>query len=791
MKGRTYMARTLNKSGLRKWLFVFVVSVSLILIFQNIALADKDSATLSGLQISAGSLNPVFYSDTTQYMAAVDYSIDSISVTATATDPSFTIKINDSIDVTSGVASSPIALAPGVNTIKIVVTSSSDRTDTKTYMLTVERISGTWQDVGNTIANHPASPALTFIGGQPYVAISGTVRVFHFNGSSWKGLPQITDLIGPWVTHYMSIQGIGGVPYLGFDGPSVFRYKSGQWQFVERYSFSDAGNGASLCTYKGMPCFGYISTDNSNKVMVKVFNGKVWLQLGSIFASPENAVFSTLTVDTDGTLYEAYEIDQPTRTLFVAKFNGSSWETIGDSINLGDSYDARFLSVSNGAICVGGANEIYSLQNGTWNIIAAAEDIDHDSFIGDMIVYNGVPYCAFRNPDYNNLITVRKYNGSTWDIMGVPSLYGPCLAVDPQYANDSCMDLQFYNNIPYLAYVSYNTASDNSYLHVAKFIPADNANLSSLTVKAGSKSYALHPSFKSSKTSYTVKVPYTVTDISINAGKQDKQATVTGLGPETLVYGTNVFHVTVQSGDGSVTKTYTLKVTRPLPPKPSIKSKATIPAAKYGFTPGGTNKLQITAKVATSIPAMVTATIYNTSGKSVASFSLANQSSGTVSFSWDGKAIAGNTALLGEGDSVPVSTNGTQYKIIITATNFAGTAKSSAITIKLYSDPVVSKFTVSPAAFSPGANKAQISFQLKHMSDVEILIKNSSEQTVAILNNANVSSNLLKTVFWDGKATDGNTAGLPTGTVVGGGVYTIEILAGNTTVECPTTLSVN
>ena len=98
-------------------------------------------ATLSALTVSDGSnsvpLTPVFASATAGYTASVDNSVGSVTVTPTVNDPNATVTVAGST-VTSGTASSTIALTAGVaETIDVVVTAQNETS--KTYTVTVTR----------------------------------------------------------------------------------------------------------------------------------------------------------------------------------------------------------------------------------------------------------------------------------------------------------------------------------------------------------------------------------------------------------------------------------------------------------------------------------------------------------------------------------------------------------------------------------------------------------------------------------------------------------------------------
>ena len=101
---------------------------------QNTASSDAD---LSGLTLSAGTLDPAFVRDSLSYTATVANSIDSLTVTPKSNHNGATITVNGT-SVSSGSASSAISLSVGENTITIVV-AAEDSTTTKTYTVTVER----------------------------------------------------------------------------------------------------------------------------------------------------------------------------------------------------------------------------------------------------------------------------------------------------------------------------------------------------------------------------------------------------------------------------------------------------------------------------------------------------------------------------------------------------------------------------------------------------------------------------------------------------------------------------
>jgi len=105
------------------------------------------------------------------YTTSVPNTTSSVTVTATAQDPTATIRVNGTI-VASGAASAPISLAVGSNVINTVVTAQ-DGITTKTYTITVTRGPST-NAILTTIKLTPFS-VLTLVAGPSYANYTTSV----------------------------------------------------------------------------------------------------------------------------------------------------------------------------------------------------------------------------------------------------------------------------------------------------------------------------------------------------------------------------------------------------------------------------------------------------------------------------------------------------------------------------------------------------------------------------------------------------------------------------------------
>jgi len=133
---------------------------------RTVNVVNSTNANLSGLTISNGSLSPAFASTTTDYTANVSFSVTSVTVTPTVADPTATVTVNGSSNLTN-----PISLNVGDNTITVLVTAQ-DGTTTKTYTVTVTRAA---------LSTNANLSALTISGGSLTPVFSSNTTTYAAN----------------------------------------------------------------------------------------------------------------------------------------------------------------------------------------------------------------------------------------------------------------------------------------------------------------------------------------------------------------------------------------------------------------------------------------------------------------------------------------------------------------------------------------------------------------------------------------------------------------------------------
>jgi hypothetical protein len=207
--------------------------------------------------------------------------------------------------------------------------------------------------------------------------------------------------------------------------------------------------------------------------------------------------------------------------------------------------------------------------------------------------------------------------------------------------------------------------------------------------------------------------------------------------------------------------------------------KAMKPGVSKKFAPGYPNKLDIEAKAANG-NGSVCAEIYSKDGQWIASANSAGKAGKVYAFTWDGKLDTGNGLGQTDGAYAPASSGGTVYKVMIGVTDRShNTVYATPQNVKLYSGLKIKSASVTGAKFKAGKGRAGIKFKLSMPSDVVVKIMNAAKTKVyAELKLRDAAADKLLTLYWDGKATSGNTAGLKSGKLVPKGSYRAVIYAG-------------
>ncbi|QQZ61645.1 cadherin-like beta sandwich domain-containing protein [Paenibacillus sonchi] len=160
-------------------------------------------------------------------------------------------------------------------------------------------------------------------------------------------------------------------------------------------------------------------------------------------------------------------------------------------------------------------------------------------------------------------------NGSPWTPIG-------------NYVSTGYLPTQRGNNTFQFKVTSSDNSTSKIYTVQVYYPNTNDANLWDLSVSPGS----ISPAFNPSTTAYTLNVPYTTSSLDVNALANDLAAAVSIAGSSAqggisssvpLNVGSNMVYIAVKSYDASVTKTYSITVTRASPSANAGLSALSVP----------------------------------------------------------------------------------------------------------------------------------------------------------------------------------------------------------------------
>lgn len=300
--------------------------------------------------------------------------------------------------------------------------------------------------------------------------------------------------------------------------PTVMKYNGTSWNVVGNSSFSySAADFISLrVDHNGIPYVFYKETDtpqgNHDKAFLKKFNGTSWVDVGlNTGVSAGAASYLFMNIDNNNVLYVTYKESD---AILVKKYNGSAWVQVGAVNSNIDYYNSICeLAFDGDNIPFILYNSLYGasprtifkkLVSGNWSSLSTEGLSDDGSYnllihptkgffvktkdlptaidivrhfdgtkwslLGTqgfasgllapqfVVSKSGIAYVAFQDQLYNQRITVMKFDGSQWIVVGLPGL-----------TQNRPGDFDFTvsdNEIPYVAFT--NSTVDTK-LSVKKF----------------------------------------------------------------------------------------------------------------------------------------------------------------------------------------------------------------------------------------------------------------------------------------------------------------------------------
>jgi hypothetical protein len=306
---------------------------------------------------------------------------------------------------------------------------------------------GACGNVSVIVTPNPGKPIISGCGGR-----NDTVTLSldtADNATYWWGMGAAPQRWSPIGNAGFSSSGAGNIdmvldsndfPYVGYrdDGNSgkmtVMKYNGSSW-----VSVGSPGISSGYTHYNGIEfdanntpyaCFREAST---TQVIVKKFNGSSWVTVGSAGFTPSGAVYVDFKIAPDGTLYVAFATGTNNKAQ-VMKFNGTSWVavgTVGFSIGQASHFhmtisenNVPYILFKDAQVSYNYAARVMKYNGSSWVSVGATNGLvaSGNAYNMNLIIdQDDSLYVAYANPSSSNYLTIKKYNGTSWNTLGAAS----------------------------------------------------------------------------------------------------------------------------------------------------------------------------------------------------------------------------------------------------------------------------------------------------------------------------------------------------------------------------------
>lgn len=347
----------------------------------------------------------------------------------------------------------------------------SYRDASDSYKVKVQKFSGTaWELTGSASLSDGGvySPSITVTGSKEpcivYVNSASQLIVKKYNGSVWQTLE--TANVG-YYGNYSTITADGDILYVAYKEQVsnskivVKRYSGNTWEDVGSGPLQHpVGEGKyALVIENGNP----ILATPSSFIEVSKFDGTTWRAISEVGLVSYNymAANPKIAITTSGTPLLAYSDPYNGDKLTVKQFDGTGWNAMGSVVS-SFPYTNKFNFEIKGevpyiAYSSSNTGYVYKFVGSEWQQVTSASYSSEffSSFFNKFAFDGETPYVCYSGYSDNKKLTVKKFNGNSWELAGNSMFSGSVTEV---------VDIAVSKSVPYVVYSNSND-SHKAYVH--------------------------------------------------------------------------------------------------------------------------------------------------------------------------------------------------------------------------------------------------------------------------------------------------------------------------------------
>jgi hypothetical protein len=210
---------------------------------------------------------------------------------------------------------------------------------------------------------------------------------------------------------------------------TVMRWVAGSWELAGNAGFSDGtATSLKLACAGSTPYVAFMDSTRGDAATVMRLEGDSWVNVGSAGFSAGLAGQPSLAIS-GSTPYLAYTDEGNERGATVMSFNGSSWNPVGSpSFSPGKVEDVRlafagstpyvfFWDYATVTENTGPTSTLMRFDGDEWAVEGTPGFLSAGDYVS-LAISGTAPYVGFTNPSAGYILSVARYDGASWQVVG-------------------------------------------------------------------------------------------------------------------------------------------------------------------------------------------------------------------------------------------------------------------------------------------------------------------------------------------------------------------------------------